>query len=497
MKVLSARQIRELDAFTIRHEPVASIDLMERAAIAFTQWFTEKFHAGLHIGIVCGKGNNGGDGMAIARLLKDYEYRVQVWSVGSNGSPDYLINRSRVPQAISVTEVDSPLPANVFDGVDVLVDALFGTGLSRPVEGLLADTIQKMNDARAIRVAVDVPSGLMTDEVSDGAIVKADCTVSFQLPKLAFFQPSNHLYVGEWTLVNIGLHKGFIRESDTDYHWLQLSNVRKLLRPLLKFGHKGDHGRALLVAGSEGKMGAAVLASRAAIRSGLGLLTVHVPVCGYTVVHTTTPEAMVRVDKHERLCTSVGEVSEFDAIGVGPGMGQDPATAAALSELMTRFGKPVVLDADALNIIASHPELSGSIPADSILTPHPGEFRRLVGTWSDDFHKLQLLKDLARRLKSSVVLKGAYSAICSPTGEVFFNSTGNPGMAKGGSGDALTGLLTGLLAQGYDPLVACKIGVYVHGLAGDLALRDRGYEGMIPSDLIDKIPVAYQQVRKQ
>jgi ADP-dependent NAD(P)H-hydrate dehydratase / NAD(P)H-hydrate epimerase len=498
IKILSSKQIKELDAFTIVNEPVSSIDLMERACKAFVDWVILNINESKTIGIVCGTGNNGGDGLGIARLLDDRGYHVSVWVVkGSvSESNDFKTNFGRLEGKLDVTEI-TEVDKELFNDVDVLVDGVFGSGLSRPPEGIYAKAIQCMNQSKAIRIAIDIPSGLMVDSKSTGEIVSADYTISFQVPKLAFFLPQCFQYTGEWTLVDIGLKKEFIQKFDSDFYLVTQKDVCKLLKPRSKFDHKGKFGHALLIAGSFGKIGAAVLASRAALRAGCGLLTVHVPRCGYLIIQSSVPEAMAITDIEESFFSNVDDIDRFTTLGIGPGLGKHQKTAAALKKLMEKFKKPMVIDADALNLISEDPELLNIIPEGSILTPHPKEFERLTSTWKDDFEKLENLRSLAQRTKCTIVLKGAFSAIATPLGKVHFNPTGNPAMATGGTGDVLTGILTGLLAQSYSGTEAAILGVYLHGLAGDFVVRERGERGLIASDLVDFIPQAYHKLIKR
>jgi ADP-dependent NAD(P)H-hydrate dehydratase / NAD(P)H-hydrate epimerase len=496
-KVFTAAQIRELDHYTITHEPVSSIDLMERASRSFAEWFVERFHTQKKTGVICGTGNNGGDGLAIARLLITWGYPVKIWVVRGSApaSADFQTNLERLTQAnIPVDEIRSADQINSFSDQEILVDALFGSGLSRPVEGLYADVVNRINDSEATVVAVDIPSGLRADETSTGAIVEADYTVTFQFPKLSFFLPQSFRFTGEWTVRDIGLHKEGIRIAATPWFYLSQKGVKRLHRDRRKFDHKGTFGHALLIVGSFGKIGAAILASRAALRAGAGLLTVYVPGCGYTPLQTAVPEAMTLVDQDQQFITAAPETDTYDVVGIGPGLGQVAETLKGFRSLLGKNDKPLVVDADALNILASNRELMHLIPPDSILTPHPKEFERLVGTWSDDFERLTKQKELAGRLKSVVVLKGAYTSIATPEGTVYFNTTGNPGMATGGTGDVLTGILTGLRAQGYDPTSAAIMGVYLHGLAGDLAVRELGMDSLVASDVVTFLPAAFRKL---
>jgi hydroxyethylthiazole kinase-like uncharacterized protein yjeF len=490
VKIPTAEQIRHLDAQTIASEPIASIELMERACLAFVQWFVPRFDHRRRIGIVCGTGNNGGDGLAIARLLRERRYSVVVWIVRGSGkeTADFKANRERLA-SVEVTELINAAPG-AFDNAEILIDALFGSGLSRPLEQPYSGVVKEMNRTSARRIAVDIPSGLLADAPSSGDIVQAHDTVTFQMPKLAFMFPSNEPFVGVWHIVDIGLSKQSIDEIKTSHHYITQQWVGAHIPRRKKFAHKGDVGRSLLVAGSHGKIGACILSARALLRTGAGLLTVHVPQCGDKILQIAVPEAMVSTDDENDFVTKVEVPAEIDAIGMGPGLGTRKETIVAIGQLMNSR-KPLVIDADGLNILAGDKKLMKLLPPGSILTPHPGEFRRLCGIWQNDFERLELQKKFARETGCVVVLKGAHTSIATPDGEVYFNSTGNPGMATAGSGDVLTGMLTSLLAQRYDPIDAAIVGVFLHGRAGDLALEGRGGHVIIASDIIDQIPRSF------
>jgi NAD(P)H-hydrate epimerase len=496
IKILSASQSKELDAFTIQHEPVASIELMERACRAFTNWLVERYDATHRIGIICGTGNNGGDGLGIARMLHEWNYPVKVWIVrgGIKETSDFQINLHRLEGKVSVNEISSEVKAEYFSDRTILIDALFGSGLSRPVEGIYEEVIDCLNTLHAIKIAVDIPSGMFADQHSGGEVFRAHHTVTFQYPKLAFLMPENHWYTGEWHLVDIGLSKRGLSEIQTPYYFTTIKSVKKILKQRDKFDHKGKFGHALLIAGAAGKMGACVLAARACLRSGVGLLTAHVPKIGYSIIQTAVPEAMALIDVSDDHFSGGDVADQYQTIGIGPGIGQHADTKSAFERLMGKFRKPMVLDADALNLLGAHSELQPLIPAGSILTPHPREFERLVGSWSNDFERLVKLQRFAKKINSVVVLKGAFTTIACPSGNVFFNSTGNPGMAKAGSGDVLTGILTGLLAQNYSAEETAIMGVFLHGLAGDLAAREKGMTSLIAGDLIDFLPAAFKKL---
>ncbi len=499
LKVLTRQQIRDLDAYTIMHEPISSIDLMERACMQFVSWYTQRFETSAKVNIVCGTGNNGGDGLGIARLLSTLNYDVEVSVIrgSSQETPDFKTNLEKLTVSRVVVNEITSIEKNLFTNCHILIDALFGSGLSRPVEGIYEQTILCINQIDAIRIAVDMPSGLMADEPSEGVIVSVNYTVSFELPQLVFFLPENYTHTGEWHIIPIALSKEFIENSDSSFFLLEKKDIDTIKKKRSKFDHKGTFGNALLIAGSYGKMGAAVLAAKAAMRSGLGLLTTHVPKCGYAILQTSFPESMVSVDSHENVFSEIPLIEKYDAIGIGPGIGADKETVHAFASLLKFYKRPIVIDADGLNILSENKALLKLIPEGSLLTPHTKEFERLVGVCKNSFERLEKLKQLAHQLKSYVILKGAFSAIATPEKNVFFNPTGNPGMATGGSGDVLTGILTGLIAQGYSSRDAALFGVYIHGLAGDLASNRKSKDAMIASDIIEFMSEAFKFIESQ
>ncbi|MCB0430427.1 MAG: NAD(P)H-hydrate dehydratase [Flavobacteriales bacterium] len=501
MKILSASQTREVDAYTIEHEPVASVDLMERAASACAVWIRNQYPEAPSVSLFCGKGNNGGDGLAIARLLSKYIKDIAVYVVQytPEASDDFKANLKLLPKSPKVKVVDvmtdDDLP-ELAPGT-LVIDALFGSGLNRPLEGLPAAVVAHVNASRCVVVSVDVPSGLScdhTDDVHPDRVICATHTLSFELPKLPFMLPVSQLFVGQWHLLPIGLHPDAIARTDTPWEWLPPAEVAPLLKVRQRFGHKGTYGHALIMAGSYGKMGAAVLASRACLRGGAGLVTVYIPACGYEILQTAQPEVMVLTDEEQRFLTACPPLEIYRAIGVGPGVGTDDRTASMLKLLIQEAPCPLVLDADALNILAENPTWLSFLPQGSILTPHIGEFDRLTGAKPGDCERLQLARDFAVKHGVFLVLKSGVTATFTPRGRCFFNSTGNPGMATAGSGDSLTGLITALLAQGYPSLDACLLGVHLHGLAGDLAAEDHSQEAMMAGDMIDCFGKAFAYV---
>ena len=500
MEIFSAEQIRSWDEYTMQHEPIASIDLMERAAASCFSWLESNEYLERSFSIYCGKGNNGGDGLALARMLsaEGCPVTVHILEFGHLGTDDFQANLARLhPTAVEVRFVQDaehfhPIPAG-----DVLIDALLGSGLNRKLEGMTEQLVEHMNQSGNEIISIDISSGLFVDRSSKGnPAVRAVHTLSFQCYKMAFLVAENASLVGQVHILDIGLHPGYLQQVNSELEWVDGGLVQSIFRPRKRFDHKGTFGHALLVAGSYGKMGAAVLSARACLRAGAGLLTCHVPACGYTIMQSAVPEAMILTDTDEKINTAFpGEVDSYSVIGIGPGIGKEPPTAALLKDLLQRYRKPVVVDADGLNILASDPSLFALLPPYSILTPHPKEFERLFGASSDDFARLSMAAERARQHQCVIVLKGHYTFIAMPGGKGYFNSTGNPGMAKGGSGDALTGILTAMLSQSYSPGEAALLGVYLHGLAGDLAAAACSEESMLPSDLTDLLGRAFLSIR--
>jgi len=502
MEILSAEQIRAWDAYTMEHEPIASIDLMERAAASCLRWLEAHGWLERNFSIFCGKGNNGGDGLALARMLSGLDCTVTVYILefGHLGTEDFQVNLARLHATpVEVVYIQGPEHFYPIQPDVVVIDALFGSGLNRRLEGVTEQLVQHINESGAEIISIDIPSGLFVSSTSLGnTVVRATHTLSFQCYKQAFLMPENAAFVGEVHILDIGLHPDYLRQVAGESELLDAEIIGAIFRPRKQFAHKGNFGHALLVAGSFGKMGAAVLAARACLRAGAGLLTCQVPGCGYTILQTALPEAMLQVDPDERLHTSLpGELDKYSVIGIGPGIGTDSRTAGFLKDLLSRYRKPVVADADALNILASQPELVGSLPPYSIITPHPKEFERLFGPSSDDFDRLEKAREKARQHQIIIVLKGHYSFVAMPGGKGYFNSTGNAGMAKGGSGDVLAGILTALLSQGYSPGETALLGVYLHGLAGDCAADRWSQEAMLPSDLTDELGNAFQIIQKR
>jgi NAD(P)H-hydrate epimerase len=501
VSVFSAKQIKAWDEFTIRHEPVSSIDLMERAAQKCVDWISGHLPQNDTFAICCGKGNNGGDGLAIARLLyqQGKEVEVYIMEFGKLGSQDFQANLQRLhelPVAIHFIQSADLLPA--FTPGAIIIDALYGTGLNKPLDGLSVDLVNQINNSGLPIISIDLPSGVFADESSKNNVaVKATYTLSFQVYKLALLLAENAANIGEVHILEIGLHSVFLKDEQPFYQVISETIIRNIFKPRQRFAHKGTYGHALIVGGSFGKIGAVVLATSACLRTGAGLVSCYVPRCGYEILQTSVPEAMTITDEHDLIITSLpSNISRFNAIGIGPGLGTDVQTQNAVKELLIHFPKPLVIDADGLNCIAQNKDWLELIPAYSILTPHPKEFERLFGECTNDVDRIKKAMEKAKAHGVIIVLKGHHTLIALPDGTAFFNMTGNAGMAKGGSGDVLTGIITSLCAQGYYAPDAALLGVYLHGLVGDLAARGLGMEAMIARDLVQFLSNGFQYLNQ-
>lgn len=495
MKILSGKQIREADAYTIQHEPIQSIDLMERASEACVRRIQELFPES-SFAIFCGEGNNGGDGYAIARLLSDLGRSVVVYSLNVSGrkSHDCELNYDRLRLNIESKIIEiSSTDLIQLKSTDVIVDALFGTGLTRPVEGFAKDLVNCLNRLHNTRVSIDVPSGLPTDSLlfPDSIAFKADFTLTFQSPKLSFLLSENLDYVGKWEVLDIGLSAEFLHELESPFFVINPEHLKKKLPRRSLSSHKGTYGHALMVAGSLGKIGAAVLSSRAALHSGTGLLTCLIPECGRTILQTAVPEAMVETQGKNEISGKILN-QQYDAIGVGPGIGTDPKTKVFFLDFILSVNAPMVIDADGLNNLVGFLDKLKDTRKEVVLTPHPKEFDRLFGEHHNSIDRILTMRKACQEYGINIILKGHHTAICNSSGTVYFNTTGNPGMATAGSGDVLTGIITGLIAQSIPVFDASLLGVYLHGLSGDLAAEINSEESMVASDIIDGLKNAFK-----
>lgn len=501
MKIFSVKQIKNWDLYTIHHEPITSTELMERAAGACFDWIVENFDDEYHFKIFCGKGNNGGDGLAIARLLKTIKYKVSVFIPFSDaaGSEDFEENLKKLKKtSVKITILKDEQSFPEVSKEDVIIDALFGTGLNKPAAGIYGSLINFINSTGAKIISIDVPSGLYIDKSSTSErdvqlIIKADYTLTFQNQKLAFLLSENEPFIGQVNLLDIGLSEEYEEKEESQLEYIDEEIISKIYRPRKNFSNKGNYGYASLLCGSYGMMGAAVLSSTACLRSGVGKLMCVTCEAGYQVIQTSVPEAMCKVSGEKHITNFTG-FDSFDTIGIGPGIGKYDSHKKLLQNIFTNFKKPIVLDADALNVLSDNKNLYSLIPANSIITPHPKEFERLFGKSESDFNRIDLALSKAKELTIFIVLKGHYTFIATPGGKGFFNSTGNAGMATAGAGDVLTGIITGLLAQNYSSLNSCILGVYLHGLAGDIAAGKISQEALIAGDITNHLGEAFKKI---
>ena len=504
ISVLSASQLREADQFTITNEPISSSKLMERATFACFQWIEQNMDLKQHFVIFCGTGNNGGDGLVLSKLLSKNNCSVSVYVVGNsdNGSDDFKFHLEKLKNftLVPIHHIQSSDQIPELKDDCIIIDALFGSGLNRPIEGLAKHIIERINTSDFPVISIDLPSGLFCEDNSQNhsdSIFQATYTLTFERPKLSFLLADFGEKVGEWKVIPIGLNEAFLDGLHTPYYLLTKSYVRSLLKKRKKFSHKGTYGHALLVSGSKGKMGAAVLVTKAALHSGAGLVTTFVPQCGYDIIQTSCPEAMCLTSSEYDYLVGEIDLTHYQSIGIGPGIGTQPGTSELVLNIIQQAACPLVIDADALNILSQNPDWLKLLPKNSILTPHPKEFDRLFGSSISAYDRLQKQLEHSKANSIFILVKGAHSSLSTPSGEVYFNSTGNPGMAKGGSGDVLTGMITSILASSHSPKEVVILAMYLHGLAGDKAQEQFTEYAMSATQLIDFIPNAFITLREK
>ncbi|OMP30956.1 bifunctional ADP-dependent NAD(P)H-hydrate dehydratase/NAD(P)H-hydrate epimerase [Mangrovimonas sp. DI 80] len=503
MKILSKEQVYEGDRLTAERQNISSTELMERAATKIFNWIHTRLQGQpIPIHVFCGIGNNGGDGLVLSRHLINYGYNVNTYIVNYSDkrSKDFLINYDRIKQAsknwpVLLNEEDE-FPNITPDAI--IVDAVFGIGLNRPAHDWVKKLFQHFRASKAFTLSVDIPSGLFTDRVpeDENGVVWANYTLSFQTPKLVFFLPETGKFTTEWEILDIGIDPSYLQQVKTEAELIGKFEMLSVYKPRDKFSHKGDFGHAMIIGGSYGKIGAVTLASKAALTAGAGLITAYVPKCGYVPLQSSFPEAMVMTDNEDELLTDISFELKPSAVGIGVGMGTDKKTVSAFEGFLKRYSGPLVVDADGINMLAANKKLLELLQPQTILTPHPKELKRLIGEWKDDFDKLEKIKTFTSKYNLIIVVKGA-NTMTVFRDRIYVNSTGNPGLATAGTGDVLTGVITGMLSQGYEPLMAVLFGVYLHGKAADIAVMDLGYQALNASVVIEALGEAYLDLFKQ
>lgn len=490
MKIFNAAQTKQWDNVTLERQGILSLDLMERAAKACFDFITNRFE-GRNFYIFCGPGNNGGDGFELARLLIEASFPTKIYSVWretDSRSADNTVTFNRLTSSGAfVDSFPSSSPIELSDKY-VIIDAILGNGQNRPVAGVYKMAVDWINQQNQPVVSIDIPTGLYTRERSpDDSMVFADYTLTFESPKLAMLLPEFEEVVGNWECISIGLDRSFEQEAPSEFVWVTEEEIASDTIPRKRFSHKGTFGKAALFVGSYGMTGAAILSAGAALRSGVGKLFVHTPGKCVDLVQMAVPEAIVRPDPNQLLMSHLpDDLTGFSAVGIGPGIGKETETRELLNQLLDAAIPNLVLDADALNIIAEEGWLE-RIPEGAVLTPHLMEATRMWGFHTSHYTRLMRIRDFVIRRNLIVVLKGAFTATLSPDGTIYFNSTGNVGLAKAGTGDVLTGMLTSLMAQGYSPLAAAKRAVFIHGQTADDLAKTRHFYSFLASDLVAEL----------
>lgn len=503
MKIFTSKALAEIGYNTCGAQEIDSIELMERAAAAAACEIVSRFRLGQRIVVIAGPGNNGGDALAVARMLIEQGYRrVEIFLLNVHDKLSYDCDEERkklVAMDADFTQIIREFNPPYLGPEDVVVDGLFGTGLSQPMQGGFVALARLINESGAYVISLDTPSGLFGEWnglSSRRDMIHANLTLAYQAPRLSFMFAENADVVGEWKLLDLELDEDLMRSAQTDCLMVERRSVKPLLRKRHPFTAKRDYGSALVFAGSIGMMGAAVLCSRAAMKAGAGLATVHSARSGLVTLQTAVPEALFEPDRNDRYITDMSVHHTHQAIAVGPGIGTHEETVNALEGLLQATKHPLLLDADALNCMAKRPALLTKMPAQSVITPHIGEFDRLFGPQRNSEERLKKAIEMAKYYNIVIVLKGHRTVTVRPTGKVYFNSTGNPGMATAGAGDVLTGVIAAFMAQGYQPEHAATIGVYLHGLAGDMAAEELGEYGVTASDIADRVGRAIRETMK-
>lgn len=497
-KIIPGSEVKSLDERYIMDKGISSLELMESAAMALCNWYVGHFDSGLSVAVFCGTGNNGGDGLAISRLLSGRGYKVQLYYMGDleRSSTDFRLNYDLLPDNVPIAELHVQYVADF--QADVVIDALFGVGINRPLSGNHLELVKWLNTLKAIKISVDLPSGLPSDDILEGEAFRADYTVSFQFPKLSLMFPEHASYTGQLVVVDIGISEAYFEDFEGHFFFVQQADLMNRHKVFHRFSHKGTFGKVMMIGGSYGKIGSIRLSSEAALRTGSGLVSCFVPRCGVDVLQISLPEVMVESADNDLTLTRDGlhDLDRFDALGVGPGMGTSEEARSCLELVLGEFNKPLVLDADAINLLAANTHLLSLLGSNVILTPHLKEFERLVGACKNHKERIKKALEFCRAYQCYLVLKGANSIVTTPDGKQFFNSSGNQYLATAGAGDVLTGILTSFLGQGYSLENAAICGVFHHGLAGELASASKG-RGTVATDIIDQIPETFRVVAQR
>ncbi|MCM1484110.1 MAG: NAD(P)H-hydrate dehydratase [Muribaculaceae bacterium] len=505
MKIFTIDDIRSIERLTAETQAIGEYDLVLRMAEGASGEIVSRWRPSRRTVVFAGPGNNGADALAVTRLLMDQGFRPSVYLFNISGHKiNDVCKRLRDELLAAYPDTDFTEVVEFFRMPELtdqtlVIDGLFGSGLREPLEGGFQVLVRNINESGAAVVSLDVPSGMFPDwnphSISRN-IIHARLTLAAQFPHPAFFFKENHILTGEWKLIDIGLSAEAIHRTGTRYHLVEFAEVKRLLRPRDKFASKADYGHVALMAGSMGMTGAAIMAAEGAIRAGAGKVTVHGPKCGCQVAQTRLPEAMYDCDNGADVITDMAPDRKYDALAIGPGIGTAPATIDALERLLMTASQPLILDADALNCISRRPTLLNHIPQLSIITPHAGEFDRLFGKHASEESRLHKAVEMSRHYNLLIVLKGHYTALVRPDGKIYFNSSGTPALATPGSGDVLTGIIAGLMSQHYKPEVSALIGVYIHGLAGEIAARTHGQYGVMASDISASVGMAIKEIMK-
>lgn len=496
MKIFKTSQVREIDKRTLEKEDITSSMLMDRASLALYNRIRKLINKNDEVLILAGPGNNGGDALSVSLMMEEAGYKIKncLCFFDKKISADTSLREKKLTNKISIKKAGDLPDLNQFD---IIIEGLFGSGLNRPAEGDFAEIIKEVNKSSAKKISIDIPGGLFGEDNrlnNKDTIIKAEYTLSLQFPKISFLLSENEEYTGNLAILDFGLNKDVIEETHTDFFYTQKENIE--LKTRKKFSHKGSFGKILNIAGSKGMAGAAVLSTKAALKTGAGLVTARIPENINDIIQISVPEAITSIYTNNEFWIDTDDIKKWSAISVGPGLGKSKEKVLCMKKIFMQKPEKLVIDADALNIISDDEELLNNLPENSIITPHPGEFSRLTKkNYSTGYERLKEAIEFAKKHHIFIVLKGANTAIITPEGKCHFNSTGNSGLSTAGSGDVLTGIIVSLLGQGYSHKDACITGVYIHGLSADIAVSsDQSEESLTAGDIINNIGKTFKKI---
>ena len=495
-KLLSCSEIKELDSKTIENKNITSLDLMSDAVQTVEKWILNNYKKNQKFSIICGNGNNGADGILLSCKLMLKNYKVQAYFINEVGSSEFnhQFNYAKKIE-LNLEKIDfDNLKSIEFSGV--IIDCIFGVGLNREITGKYLKIVNLVNSLKKKIISIDTPSGISADTYFSSNHIIPDIVLTFHAPKLTFFFSEYLDKIKNVEILDIGLDNSEYKRMEGVGELIDINIIAKIYKPRKKITHKGDCGHALLFAGSEGKYGASILCGKSLFRSGAGLLTFLCDEKTKKFIYKSLPEAMTSDIIIKDQYSISAEIKKYKVIGIGPGLGMSKLVIKNFKQIINEVNYPIVVDADGLNILSKDKDLFEKLPKESILTPHIGEFKRFAGNFENSNEKIMLQRRISKKYGLNIVLKGPYTTMTDSKGDLYINTSGNSGLATAGSGDVLTGIITGFLAQNYTPFNAMISGVFLHGLSADIAVKKSHVNSLIASDITENLSSAFKALEK-